>query len=158
MRKEIFWVILIIGCTVGCLFTTLFLVSGRAERGENFEKIQSIENSLNKGGDLALAEKDIKEILAVNEKDAWAMRVSAKVHRMQFEKTRGKRYLELAEAEIEKALKRMPQDGQGNAEAAIIYYLQNNKANAVQAINKALKLEPNNTYFKDIKRKIQDMP
>lgn len=154
MRKAIFWFILI----TGCILAAVFSVSGRAEEGNLIALTQSTEDSINKGGDLALAETNLKKILEVNKGHAYAMRVLAKVYRMQFEKTNEKQYLELAQVEIEKSLKGMSRDAQCNAEAAMIYYLKNDKTNAMQTIDKALKLEPQSAYFKDIKRRIQNMP
>ena len=90
--------------------------------------------------------------------EPWALRVSARIHRIQFEKTNDKKYLKLAQTEIEKSLKSRPDDPWGNEEAALIYYYQNNKTKSAQAIETALKLEPNNKPIQDIKNKIQSMP
>jgi Tfp pilus assembly protein PilF len=118
--------------------------------------IQSAEDLISKG-DLTQAEINIKKAMEIAKDDPWALRVSARIHREQFEKTKNKKYLELAQTEIEESLKNRPNDAWGNAEAAMIYYDQNNKTKATQAIESALKLEPGNKEMQNIKNKIRSM-
>lgn len=119
--------------------------------------IQSAEDLISKG-DLTQAEINLKKAMEIAKDDPWGFRVSARIHRIQFEKTNNKDYIELAQIEIEKSLKSLPNDILGNEEAALIYYDRNNKTKATQAIESALKLEPGNKEIQNIKKKIQSMP
>lgn len=114
-------------------------------------------------GNFSLAEETAKKAVTVSENtDAWALRLLATIYRTQFEISKDdnlkKKYLDSAQIQIEKAININSKDPWVNAEASQIYFAQNNKAKAIQAIELALKLEPNNKQIQDIRKKIQSMP
>lgn len=154
MKKNLLCVIL---TAVFMLMVSFPIFVFAADSNKAATLIQSAEDFINKG-DLTQAEINIKKAMEIAKDDPWALRVLARIHRIQFEKTNDKKYLKLAQIEIEKSLKSLPDDARGNAEAAMIYYGQNNKTKATQAIETALKLEPDNKQIQDIKKKIQSMP
>ena len=123
---------------------------------EEVPYIQSAEKYEAKGN-LDLAETEIKKALDIAKLSPYALRVSAKICRMRFESTKDKKYLNLAQAEIEKSLAIMSKDPWANCEAALIYYDQNDKAKASQAIAAALKAEPRDEYLLSIKAKVDSM-
>lgn len=113
-------------------------------------------------GDLTLAEETVKKALVINEKDSWSLRALAAIYRQQFETQKDdnlkKKYLDLAQVEIEKDSALSPDDPWVNAEAAQIYFYQGNKTKATSAIDSALKVEPKSQFLENIKTKIQSMP
>lgn len=119
------------------------------------------ENCLNVGAYI-YAEKSVKRALTIDPNNLRGRCVLANAYRMKGEasyvdKLR-KIYFDLAQKLIEIALIIDPSDAYANSDAAEIYFVRGNKDKAIQAIENALKLRPENEYFKRIKDKIQSMP
>ncbi len=110
-------------------------------------------------GKFTEAKEAIKKALNIVPDNVWATRTLAKIHRVEAEQIESvvakKRLFSLAQSKIEEALKLDPEDAWTNAEAALIYLGRGNKARASELIDKALSLQPNDDYFKNIKTRIE---
>lgn len=108
------------------------------------------------------AEASVKKAVSVDPKNTWAIKTLAKTYRAEAEQAKStaekKKLLDLAQVEIGKALKVQPEDAWINTEAALIYLLQGRKDDANKAIKKAVSAQPNDTYIKDIKTRINATP
>lgn len=112
-------------------------------------------------GEFVLADKSLKKALNIAPKNVWGLRSLAANYKAQYEKAKKNdpkdKNLALAQATIEKALAITPNDHWVNAEAAAIYLYQQDKAKALKAIEVALKADPKQEYFKNLKKQIDSM-
>jgi len=127
----------------------------------SIEVLTRLAESYVSKGDLTSAEDCIKKALAASDnKSTWSLRALATIYRIRYETSEDanlkQKYLDLAMIEIAKALVISPNDAWVNLEAAQIYLNNNNKAKALEAIDFALAVEPENKYFLGVKQKIQD--
>jgi len=160
MKRNILLVFLVAICATIVLPSNFVFAEVKKEVSRMEEKIvliKSSEDYMNKG-DLVSAETEIKKALEIDKNDFFALRVLARIYAAWFEKTSDKKYLELAQNEVEKSLKFAPEDPWCNVTAAVVYSYQNDKIKAAKAIESALKAEPTNKYMQDLKKKIQQLP
>lgn len=149
--------------TVVWIFSVIFLVSG-CPKNENKALLVS-QNDMVKlcqqaenysvQGDLEPAQRYINRVLEIKSDDPWALRIIAQINRQRFEQTKEKKYLELAQSEIEKALCSLVNDVPCHREAATIYYLQKNKTKALEEIDRVLKINPQDEASLDLREKIE---
>ena len=105
---------------------------------------------------LTEAERAIKEALKLNPNSLWGLRTSAGIYRLKAEQSPQlkQKYLSMAQLDIEKALGIAPDDEHVNEQAAQIYLVQGERNKALQAVNKALELEPEEKRLLDLKKQI----
>jgi len=105
---------------------------------------------------LTEAERAVKEALKINSRYPWGLRTLASIYRIKAEQSPQLRqeYLSKAQSEIEGALKIAPYDPWVNLEMARLCLAQGKLDKALQAINRALELRPEEESFLDIKERI----
>jgi len=143
--------------TLAALLTLVFLKFSFSENTDPRLKLLWSAEKYIEERDFISAEKNLKEALAKDAKDSAALRLLALIHRMQFEATKQRKFLELAKVEIEKSLKYTPNDLYANGEAAMIYYHLKDKDKAMKAIEFAIKKDPQSSGWKSYKAQIQAM-
>lgn len=109
-------------------------------------------------GDLTNAEESVKKAVAIQSDNPWSCRLLAQVYRNKIENKdsaeRKSENLTLAAEVVERGLTSNPKDVGLLAEKAQIYFERGAITTALQAINEALRIAPNDAYLKQIKEKI----
>jgi len=98
--------------------------------------------------DILRAEKSVKEGLKLEPDNSWGIRLYARVYRY-------KGSLDKALEVMKKALALNANDVGVNAEMAEIYIAKKEKEKAMEYIKKCLQKEPRNSYFNEIKQRIE---
>jgi len=108
--------------------------------------------------DFAAAETTVKKAIAIQSNNPWSSRLLACIYRekanVQKKPTIKSATLILAAKEAERGLASNPEDVGLLAEAARIYSAQGDKAKVNQVIDKAIRIDPKNTYLRDLKEKM----
>lgn len=128
----------------------------------NTEALIILGESYTNKGDFLSAEKTLKKAIDIQPKNSWAVRALANTYKERFMtlatvKDKDK-YGRLSKTEIEKAMVISADDPWVNRDAAAIYYMLNDREKAVQAIDKTLRLIPDDNYARSIYKNIQSMP
>ncbi|MBL7197182.1 MAG: tetratricopeptide repeat protein [Candidatus Omnitrophica bacterium] len=102
------------------------------------------------------AERAIKQALRLNSKSFWGLRVIAAVYRDKAEQSpqTKEEYLSKAQLEIDEALAVAPNDAWVNMEAARVYLAQGKRDKALQFVERAIELEPEEEYLLNLKEQI----
>lgn len=115
--------------------------------------------------DLSAAEEVVKKGIAIQQNNSWSRRLLASIYRRREGSIDSKKSPEAKSNNLTLALEQVkiglgfkPNDAWLLAEAAQIYLEQGDKNKANEAIESALNVEPQNDYFKNIKKRIQYVP
>lgn len=105
---------------------------------------------------LTEAEGAAKKALSLNSESSWALRTLSGIYSLKAEQSPQlkQEYLSMAQLNIEKALSMAPDDVHVNAQAAHVYLAQGKTNKALQAVNKALELKPEEKRLLDLKKQI----
>ncbi|MCX5713915.1 MAG: hypothetical protein NT033_03710 [Candidatus Omnitrophica bacterium] len=129
---------------------------------KNTEALIILGENYAKKSDFISSEKTLKKAIDIQPKNSWAVRALANTYNgllgISVTSRDKDKYGRLAKTEIEKALTISADDPWVNRDAAGIYYMLNDKEKATQAIEKALKLIPEDNYARNLYKNIQSMP
>ena len=116
------------------------------------------ENYLS-AGELNEAENVIRTALRVNPNSPWGLRILSSILRTKAGQSPQvkQELLSKAELHITRALRIDPNDAWVNLEAAQLYLTQGKEDKALHAVNKAIKLDPEQTTFSDFKEHIKSV-
>lgn len=109
--------------------------------------------------DLDNSERYAKRAIEIELDNSWACKILAKIYRIKIEDSDSAELrsenLTLAEKFVERGLRSKPNDIMLLAEKAQIYFAQGVISTALEVIEEALRIAPDDAYLKTIKEKIE---
>lgn len=108
---------------------------------------------------LTQSEVMAKKAVSIDPKNNWAVKTLAKVYRIEGEKAQTpaekEKLFVLAMAEIVKVLAMEPDNAFNNVEAALIFFRNGKKDEAMKFLKKAIAAQPNDSYIAEIRKIIE---